>query len=111
MHDSSPLNFHRRRIATVSNAVGAWHRCPRAACRRSGGCKGTREAVARCLPEVLDSVTDSVAECLAALPGGAPRPPSRAQEVTDRLWDIQLRTGALLSRLLDEMEQKSAQVG
>jgi hypothetical protein len=95
-------------MADLSNAVGAWHRCPRAACRRGGSCKGADEVLARCMPVVAARVADSLAECIAAIPGAAPRRPSRAQEVADQLLDIQLRTGALISHKLAEMERQPA---
>lgn len=106
LRPQSAAPFHRRRIAAFSNAAGAWARCERAACRRKGACKGANEIVPRCLPLVIDDSMESITECIAALPGAAPRPPSRAQEVTDALWDLQSRLAAIMGRMLDEMEPR-----
>lgn len=74
----SAAAFHRKRAAAIINAIGAWARCERSACRRKGACNGAGEIVPSCLPLVINDAMESVTECIAALPGVAPRPSSRA---------------------------------
>ena len=103
---TSAVAFHRQRAAAISNAIGAWARCERAACRRKGACKGTDEFVPRCLPVVIRGSMESAAECLAALPGEAPRAPTGQEAFHQQVWNIARRTAGLMERQVDAMERQ-----
>ena len=104
----SAAAFHRKRAAAISNAIGAWARCERTACRRKGACKGAEEIVPLCLPLVIRDSMESVAECLAAVPGVAPRAPTEQQAFEQQIWNIARRAAGLTERHVDAMERRMA---
>jgi len=73
--DTSAPAFYRERLAAVSDAMGAWPRCKRTACRRAGTCKNESEFIPLCFPTVMAAIHVCISECGSAIPGmPTPRP-------------------------------------
>jgi hypothetical protein len=103
LSDPAALAFCRERLAAVSNALEAWPRCERAACRRAGECKGESETLPRCLPVVTAVIRVCVASCVSTVPEPEARGGERPS-FNQRLHQLMHRSMGILEHHMERME-------
>jgi len=105
LQDTFTSGFYRGRLAAVSNAMGAWPRCERVACRRAGACKRERDFIPLCFPTVMAAIHVCISECGAAIPGMPTPPPTTEPTLNQRMGGLMQRSMGILEHHIETMEK------
>ena len=111
MNAETPLAFHRRRIETMSNMLGAWMQCEHSACRRTGGCRRAGDVFPACLLPIVHEMNASIAACAAELPGRPPRAQTEEEPVSAQIHRLAKRLAGVLEAQVEEFERKRERSG
>ena len=106
MNTDTPTTFHRRRIETLSNTLGAWLACRHTACRRSGCCRRAGDVVPACLLPIVQQVNTTIAACAAALPDAPMREEPQARSLDEQILSLNKRLAGLLEAEVEEIERR-----